>query len=372
MTTEEKAAVADLMIRTLLERLGDEVEIIVRYGSTVRGGTHRWSDLDMSYVPKHPDTWDCITVMVDDILFDLYPLHWPTLERMAEHGDWRATILDDLRVDYAASPAARDRLAALVERHHELEQPSARRQMVAKALTEFERVGYDYYQLTRTARTGEFRSACVHANRIIGILLRSLVVLNQSRADTRKLHEVMALDRIPPGLEELVDSVTTAATPTDLIAACDALLEAVRTLLLCEQAESQRVEPSIEARLGAAYPELRADVQRVLLACERHDLLAAQTKLYSFLHELHFHLAQGERGIEYSGFNSLDEYLSAEIETGFPDLVSPAVAGHFEKLQEETLRFDEILRAYLREAGAGLYCYESREDLERALRDARG
>ncbi|MFW6313675.1 MAG: hypothetical protein ACOC2N_07310 [Spirochaetota bacterium] len=117
---------AELVVSTSVERLGDEVQLVFHYGSTVHGGTQRWSDLDFSYVPRHPTTWESITVLVDDILFDLYPLQWETLERMAEHDDWRATILADLEVVHAASDEVRTRLERLIRRHHELEQPEAR------------------------------------------------------------------------------------------------------------------------------------------------------------------------------------------------------------------------------------------------------
>ena len=49
----------------LLRDLGDEVELIFRYGSFLKNATHRYSDLDISYVPVHEATWHSITVMVD-------------------------------------------------------------------------------------------------------------------------------------------------------------------------------------------------------------------------------------------------------------------------------------------------------------------
>jgi predicted nucleotidyltransferase len=368
MTPDTKKAVADLMVTALLERLGDEVELVFHYGSTVHGDTHRWSDLDFSYVPRHRTTWESITVMVSDILFDLYPLHWDTLERMAEHDDWRATILEDIEVTYARSPEARERLRELAERHRSLEQPDARPRMAAKALSAFHDVGYDYYQLARTARAGDQGASAVHANRIVQQVLHAVVVLNQARADTRKLGDVLALPRVPAGLEALVDGITAAGSAPELLERTDALLDATRALLLAEQAQTQRVPASYPDRLDAAYPELKADLQRVLLACERDDRLAAQTKLFSFLHELHIHLAQAERGVAYSAFNSPDEYRVDLQSRGFPDLAAIAAAGELGTLREACLAFDERLRRYLREQRVSLGCYDSIEELEVSLR----
>lgn len=367
MTPDERNAVAELITSTLLERLGDEVELVFHYGSTVHGGTHRYSDVDFSYVPRHPNTWESITVLVDDILFDLYPIQWETLERMAEHDDWRATILADLEVVHAASDDARTRLERLIRRHHELEQPEARPAMVAKALAAFERTGWDVYQVSRTVQVGETDAARVHANRIVQTALHALVLVNQSRADTRKLDQMLALGRRPDRLADLIDSILRAPDGPTLLAACSDLLDAVRDLLLAEQAETQRVPASFPERLGPAYPELKADLQRVLLACERRDLLGAQTKLFSFLHELHLHLAQGERGIGYSGFNSPDEYRYAPFAAESQSLVRLATEGRFDELYDAANRFDQRVQAHLRELGVGLYSYGSLEELRTAL-----
>ncbi len=47
-----KDEIARAITGELVARLTDEVELVFRYGSFVRGDTHRWSDLDMSYVPR--------------------------------------------------------------------------------------------------------------------------------------------------------------------------------------------------------------------------------------------------------------------------------------------------------------------------------
>lgn len=367
MTLQDRNAVAELMVSTLVEWLGDEVELVFRYGSTVHGGTHRWSDIDFSYVPRHPTTWESITVLVDDILFDLYPLQWETLERMAEHEDWRATILADLRIVHAASDQARARLDRLVRRHHELEQPEARATMVGKALTAFERTGFDFYQVSRTVELGEVSAARTHALGIIQTVFHALVLTNHSRADTRKLDEMLALERRPERLGELIDSVLRATEGADLVRRCSNLLSATHEFLLAEQAQTRRVPASYSDRLGAAYPELRADLQRVLLACARRDLFGTQAKLFSFLHELHLHLAQGERGIGYSGFNSADEYRHEPLAHESERLVELAVLGRFDELRDAAKRFDKRLRAYLGELGVGLYSYGSIDELRAAL-----
>lgn len=367
MDTRHREAVAELMVNTLHARLGDEVELVFRYGSSVRGETHRWSDLDFSYVPRHESTSESITVLVDEILFDLYPLHWSTLARMAEHDDRRATILADVQLTYAATPEARARLDALVARYHALEAPRARGEMAAKALAAFQETGYELLQVSRMVRAGELEAARLHANRVLQILFHVLVLQNQSRADTRRLEELLALERRPAHLDELVTAVLRARDGAELETACSRIAEEVRTVLHGVQEETQCVQPHYAAQLGAGFPELEADLQRVLLACERGDLLAAQTKLFSFLHELHVHLAAGERGIAYSQFNSADEYRHEALSAETAELVALASAGRLDELHDAAREFDGRLRSYLRELGVNLFAYGSIGELRRAV-----
>lgn len=371
MEARTKDEVARAITDELVARLGDDVELVFRYGSFVRGDGHRWSDLDVSYVPRDPSRWDSITVLVDDILFDLYPLHWETLERMSEWDDWRATIFNDFEVVYEAGPEAAGRFRRLAERHAELERPDAKPAMVEKALAAFERAGYDVYLLGRSAKREEIDVAHRHANQIVQTVLHALVLLNQSRADTRRLEEMAELEEVPAGLAGLVGRIVGARTCGELEAATHVLLERTRELLLAAQAEHLRVPRSYPDRLYAAYPELRADLQRVLLACERGDAYGAHTKLHSFLHELHIHLAQAEHGVAYGSFNSLSEYRRPLDGRGFPDPIPALVAGRFDDLAGLCVVFDRRLRDYLRELGVELNSFATLEELREAMRSGR-
>lgn len=75
--------VTEVLKEAILRELGDEVDLIFRYGSQLKGTTHKYSDIDISYTPVHETTWNNITVVVEDIMIDFYPIHWSQLEQMA-------------------------------------------------------------------------------------------------------------------------------------------------------------------------------------------------------------------------------------------------------------------------------------------------
>ena len=77
-------------------------------------------------------------------------------------------------------------------------------------------------------------------------------------------------------------------------------------LLLAEQAEGQRQKRPLSETLDAAYPELKGEIQHLILACERQD--PYNFNFMSLYHELMIHIAWALDGIGYSDFNSLADY----------------------------------------------------------------
>ncbi len=352
-------------MEALLKRLGDEIELIFRYGSRLKGTAHRYSDLDISYVPAHESTWDSITVMVDDMLCDLYAIHWSKLERMAEFEDPSGTLLHDSRIVYERSEASGVRFRALAARHGDLQRPEARPETLRKAQDLFRTTGYPYYLLRRQAAEGRMLASLQQAKRILDIVLHCLMVCNQTPIDTRSVEPVLALPRLPADLAMTVERLRTAREPGALLSACDTLLDTTRELLLSEQRQVLRRDTTLAEMLEAAYPELKNDLQHILLACERGE--ASGLSLVSLHHELMIHLAQADTGVEYSSFNSLAEYQQPFAALGFPDLLPYALAGDFAGLHEQCLAFDRHLRRFLAHRSVPLETYATVEELEAHL-----
>lgn len=366
MTVDTVAAI-EVMQQALLRELGDEVDLIFRYGSHMTGARHKYSDLDISYVPVHESTWNSITVLVNETLIDLYPLHWSRLECMADFVDVSSKVLLDSEILYQRTDAAGERFHSLAARLRGLLLPEARPEMVRKAQEIFQGVGYPYYLLREAVTRGHMEACVQQAGRITTSVLHSLAVYNQACVDTRKLPQVLALPMLPAGFAETMERVTYAVTPDETLAACERLIAASRALLLSAQREVLRSEHSFPDVFHAAYPELKGDLQHVLLACEREDMVMLRTKLMSFYHEVMVHLAEALTGVEHSGFNSLTDYEAALVEMGFPELWQHVFAREYRGLHEQCLAFDRRLREYLGERSVALNEFDTLDALRRSL-----
>jgi hypothetical protein len=351
----------------LLRKLGDEVDLIFRYGSYLKNTTHPYSDLDISYTPVHESTWDSITVLVDDVMIDLYAIHWSKLEQMAAFEDISATVLLKSEVVYQRSEAVGDRFRALPARLRALQQPEARPAMLRKTQAKFQSIGYQYYLLRQQAAAGHTLSCMYHTRAIFRDVLHCLALCNHACIDTRKRDQVLALPKLPAHFAETVDRVTTATDPEALLAACETLLRTTRELLLAEQQEVQRSDAPFPVVFNAAYPELKGDLQHLMLACERGDMF--NFNLLSLYHELMIHMAQVFTGVAYSDFNTLAEYEQDLVAMGFPDLLSYVIDGDLEGLHQQCLAFDQRLREFLVENGAALNTFATLDDLEAYLED---
>jgi RimJ/RimL family protein N-acetyltransferase/predicted nucleotidyltransferase len=351
----------------LLRKMGDEVELIFQYGSHVRGATHRYSDVDLSWVPAHETTWDSITVLVGERLADLYPMHWSKLERMAELRNVSASVLLHSRILYQRDEAAAQRFHSLAARLEALQQPDAQPEMVRRALEIFRTVGYDAYLLRLAAEAAHATACLQHTQAILRTVLHCLAVANQAVVDTRKPEQVLALPRLPADFAATVQRAVAAHEPAELLAASEALLRTTRAFLLAEQRRILRYETTFPVVFDSAYPELKRDLQGILLGCERQDLYSLKTSLLSLYHELSRMLAQALTGVEYGSFNSLAEYEQDLAALGFPALTPHLATGDFAALHRQCLLFDQHLRTFLTERAVELNDFVTLDDLQRFL-----
>jgi hypothetical protein len=351
----------------ILRKLGGEVDLIFQYGSYLKGTTHKYSDVDISYVPIHETTWDCITVMVGETMCDLYPMHWSQLERMADFRDLSSTVLLNNQIIHQRTEAVAERFRALSAQLQALQQPEMQSEMIQRALEIFQSTAYAHYLLRQQAASGHRLGCLQQAQTILRTVFHCLAVCNQACIDTRKIEQVLALPKLPVGFAETARCIIISYEPDELLSACEALLRTTRELLLVEQRRSLRHETTFPVTFNAAYPELKRDLQGVLLACERQDMFSLKGSLVSLYHEMSRGIAQVFTGIEYSDFNSLAEYEQDLVALGFPALMPYWITGDFDGLYRQCLVFDKHLQKFFTERSVELNTFATLDELQKYL-----
>lgn len=359
--------IIDTLKSAILHKPGNEVDLIFQYGSQIKGTTHKFSDVDLSYTPGPGSTLHSITVMVEDTLFDLYPMHWSHLERMAEFRDVSSSVLLQNRVLYSRNEEVLARFNALGEQLRALQRPEAKPEMVSRALEIFQSTGYEFYVLQLQADIHHLAGCLKQAQSIFRTVLHCLAVCNQACIDTRKMDQVLTLPRLPAGFAEAAQRAIVAFAPEALLSATRTLLQATREFLLAEQRKFLCSETDFPTVFDSGYPELKRDLQAVMLACEQRDLFSLKGSLLSLLHELSCGVAEATTGVSYLDFNGLSEYEQNLVDLGFPALLPYLKAGDFEGLYQQCLVFDRCLREFLIEREVPLNSFATLADLQEHL-----
>jgi hypothetical protein len=357
--------VTEVLKNAILRELGDEVDLIFRYGSQLTGTTHKYSDIDISYTPLHEATWNSITVVVEDTMIDFYPIHWSQLEQMANFDNISCTVLLENQVVYQRTKEVGERFRELPMRLHALQRSESRPIMLRKAQEIFQSIGYQYYLLKQQAKNGHLLSCLQLAQHILKTVTHCLMICNQACIDTRKLSQVLSLPKLPIGFAETVNWVINTSVPDDILKACEVLLNTTRELLLAEQRQVQRSAETFLKVFNSAYPELKGDLQHLMLACERQDMY--NFNLVSLYHELMIHIAQALTGIKYSNFNCIAEYEQNLETLGFPNLLPYVVAKDFDGLHRQCQLFDQHLQRFLIEYLVALNVFSTLDELQKNL-----
>jgi hypothetical protein len=355
-----------LLQETMLAELGDEVELIFRYGSTVRSATHQYSDLDVSFVPRHESTWNSVTVLIDNVMVDFYPIHWSRLEAMAGFDDVSGTLLSTAEILYQSDDAAANRFRGLSKTLASWLQPGKKPDMLRKAMEIFKKTTYQYFLLTE--QSDDNAVACVHhARNVHTQILQILAVCNQKSIDTRKREQVYGLPDLPDGFVTLSEQIVNSTDGVELKDACGKLLSATRMLLVSQQRELHGSTRSVRESLDEAYPEFKGDLQHVMLACQRRDFFNLSAT--SLIHELMIHLSEATDGVAYSDFNGLSDYQKDLEAMGFPDLIEPVGEKDYSELLRRCREFDRRLVSFHEEQNLPLYSYADVEEFEAYLRE---
>jgi hypothetical protein len=241
--------------------------------------------------------------------------------------------------------------------------------MVRRAMDIFQSTAYAFYLLQLQADI-QHQAGCIkQAQSIFRTVLHCLAVCNQACIDTRKMDQVLAMPRLPAGFSESAHRMILALEPDELLSATKALLETTRTFLLAEQRQFLCSEADYPTEFDSGYPELKRDIQAVMLACEQQDIFSLKGSLLSLLHEVSGGVAKVTTGVSYTAFNGLSEYEQNLVDLGFPALLPFLSARDFDGLYEQCLAFDMRLREFLEEREVPLNSFSTLDDLKKYLAD---
>ena len=105
---------AEHMARLVAGEFAQDVSLLVAYGSFVTGGQSAVSDVDLYFVPATGRALALSrTFWIEDVGYDLFPMDWERLERIADFSDNLTPLVAEARVLYCRGAADAARFADL-------------------------------------------------------------------------------------------------------------------------------------------------------------------------------------------------------------------------------------------------------------------
>lgn len=251
-----------------------KVSLVCLYGSHINGTAGEMSDVDCYFIPKTEDGLTLArTFLLEGVGYDIFPMTWQRLERIAALEDSHQPLVGDVQVLYADSPEDLSRLQDLQRQLREHLADPVYRQQAAENRWLQGRAGA---KLPLDSWT--LRDSRLHAG---GLLMDLAEKLAFSRGQyyhyglKRQFSDLLALDGLPPELEKRYLAVLQASDPSSMREACGALLSCCG----CTAADAQEPirwgeMPKGEA-LAGLYEEISSTFRKIEVCARKNDPVLA-------------------------------------------------------------------------------------------------
>lgn len=275
------------IVHALLDKIeacySDHIAIVACYGSYITNTQHLLSDVDFYFIPIDEQGYSMSSqFIIDSIGYDLWPLPWERIARIAALVDPISSFLAEAHVVYYRDQAALDRFesyqrelqAAFSPAHQETLEQRAR-QLIAEAKTLF----FDMNPARCTLAKIKLISM-----QIIETLLTAETYMNSTyiRKGASQLRwEISRLEHVPEHFEEIAERIMVSMDPLEIH------YETSKLVSLVEQdvsAPATVIDPKEQLptrnSLQGCYEEMKSIYNKLIIACEEQDKAKAAYIIY--------------------------------------------------------------------------------------------
>lgn len=109
--------IVDWILKRAQSQFADDIAMILLYGSYVNGTANEKSDVDCYFIPKTDRAYGfCADFILDGVGYDVFPMSWERVEKIADLKETLIPCLGDVRILYASSAADEKRFFPLQEK----------------------------------------------------------------------------------------------------------------------------------------------------------------------------------------------------------------------------------------------------------------
>ncbi len=344
--------IVDWIQKRVKTAYADDIAMVLLYGSYINGTANEKSDVDCYFIPKTDRGYQmAITYMIEDVGYDVFPITWERLERIADLEEDMQPLVGDVRILYCQSIEDKQRFEKLQQRLKDNLKQDAFVQKAAAAKCEQAKVLAGLLQNSENAVTLRKLAG--------GILMALAQAIALSHHDyyhfgLKKQYEDLN-SRFPQTPQTVIDCYRDTAQATDPAAVREHALQMYTETcaylgispVIPEVQTEQTAKNSVmdAAAVAGLYEEICSTFNKIYYCCQTKNRILAFLSAVCLQHEL------DEAGA--SGCPTFD--LLSAFDEESPD-----------RLYRVTAEVQKELVAWITGHGGVLKQYDSFEDFEQA------
>lgn len=274
------------------------------------------------------------TFIIDGIGYDLFPMSWEQIERMADVREYNTTCLADAEILWAKSDDDRRRFVSLQARlQANLQNPQY---MLERAKKWFGTVKEIFQDTLFEERLYKVRE---NAGNICDLLSIAVAFVNGryfAHGQTSQLKEISGMNKVPADFVKLYESIIRESSPDAQKRLCHAMIVNTKAFLDAQETRSVKSAAPDFSELAAWYHELIYTWRRVYYWCDMNDPVNA----YIWCCLLQSEVA--EWGVKF-GIADVDifSYFNADDLAGFRRRAEAVEAGFRQTIAASGVKLDE-------------------------------
>lgn len=283
---EKRKEINDKLVRWIVNKVSteyaDDVSLVLIYGSYVNGTANSRSDVDCYYIPRSERGYQlAVDFMIDGVGYDIYPIAWERVERIADLLESMSPLVGDVTMIYANSADDVERFKILQAR---LKSNLSNDQYVKEiAARRCEEAGRLCAMLHQEHSASEIRET---AGFLIMTLADAVAVYHHDYFHfglKRQFEDLQnRIPNVPRNIADGYHNVVKAAAIDDVIKYAVKLFEDVCayldvsfTLPEVFTQESQTVDQVDASLLAPLYEEISSTFQKIYVCCETGNYIVA-------------------------------------------------------------------------------------------------
>ncbi len=271
LTVKQTGAVlADWAIRKIESEYKDDVCLLLEH-RTLRLDKDQDKTSFSFYIPATSRANGLArTFIIDGIGYDLFPVPWERIERIADVKEYNTTLLADAEILYARTDDDRQRFTSLQARlGASLQNPHY---MYNRAIEWLNTVMEVYQETLFEEALPKVRENAGHICDLLSIAVACVNRRYFRHGRTNQIKELLSMDEVPVGFTDLYERIICAKTADEQKSLChDIIVSTKRFVEQHDRNAARRISAPDFSELATWYQELCYTWRRVYYWCDVND-----------------------------------------------------------------------------------------------------